>query len=172
MSVEKSLSCFVYYQPFMIYLERSARVKHHLTSKIYSPKQVIPKDPKKTPTLSTECRINMLRKMHMQTLSNSWTRQNPKNLIYFAWEEMPMIEKTSKVKWMNHDRKTQTQTPSPKIPGIQVTWIPVLSFCCISACKPYVRILGNHPRANFWRLIMPLPSNKGLQYCIVWRDHN
>lgn len=114
--MEKSLSCFVYYQPFIIYLERSARVKHHLTSKIYSPKQVIPKDPKKTPTLSTECRINMLRKMHMQTLSNSWTRQNPKNLIYFAWEEMPMIEKTSKLKWMNHDRKTQTQTPSPKNP--------------------------------------------------------
>lgn len=27
-----------------------------------------------------------------------------------------MIEKTSKVKWMNHDRKTQTQTPSPQNP--------------------------------------------------------
>ena len=114
MSVEKILSCFVYCQPFIIYLERSARVKHHPTSKIYSPKQVIPKNPKKTPTLPTECRINMFRKMHMQTLSNSWTRQNPKNLIFFAWEEMPMIEKTSKVKWMNHDRKTQTQTPSPQ----------------------------------------------------------
>ena len=71
----KILSCFAYCQPFIIYLERSARVKHHPISKIYSPKQVIPKTPKKTPTLPTERRINMLRKMHMQTLSNSWTRQ-------------------------------------------------------------------------------------------------
>lgn len=108
------LSCFVYYQPFIIYLERSARVtiiqlvRFPHQNKWY---QKIPRKHQPCPqSVESTCSEKCILCKPYQILE----RGKIPRISYFLLErKCPLL---SKVKWMNHDRKTQTQTPSPKNP--------------------------------------------------------
>ncbi len=97
---------------------------HHPTSKIYSPKQVIPKN---IPGKHQPCLQSVESKCSAKCIYKSFQIIEPGTIPRISYSllerKCPSLKKhdnTFKVKRMNHDRKTQ-HARKKEIPGIQVT---------------------------------------------------